>query len=129
MQPYAAGSEFKIEFWEENGECPALDFLKALQKGSKGEKAAAAKLDRLLQSFASHGKPSGEERCHYLDGKNIVFELKAQRQTQRLVGFYHPCERKVVIFSHGFDKPAGNKGYRPEIERAEAIRNLLLSSD
>lgn len=126
MQLYAAGSRFSVYLWEEeNKDCPALDFLEALARGGKRERGDAATLDRRLRYFAEHGPPAGEERCRYFAGEK-TFELKAPGGA-RLIGFYHPTQPAVVVCSHGFRKPASNRAYRPEIERAQAIRERLRS--
>ena len=126
MKLYAAGSRFRVYLWEEeDGTCPALIFLKELWKSGRGKEDAADVLDRFLRQFGEHGPPRGEERCRFFDGDD-VFELKAHAGGgARLIGFYHPSENAVVVFSHGFGKPPGNKAYRPEIRRAQAVREQL----
>ncbi len=124
MKLYATGSRFRVYLWEEeDGQCPSLDFLRGLWSGSEDDQNNADVFDRHLKTFANHGPPRGQERCRFFNNEN-VFEVKAHSgRGARLMGFYHPVEGGVVIFSHGFDKPRGS--YHPEIKRAQGLRQRL----
>jgi len=121
MVVHAEGARFAVHFWEaDDAICPVLEFLTALELGGQREHEDWGTLLSRLQYFTDHGPPPGIERCRFFKGED-VFEIKA-RGGARLMCFYHPAERAVVVCSHGFRKPPSNRGYRREIERAQAAR-------
>ena len=116
MLQHAAGSKFTICLWEEeNGACPTLEYLTALEYGGKREREDWARLEFLIKKFSDHGAPTKKESGHSLgDG---IYELKAPNGG-RIAWFYLPGQ--IVLCTHGFHKPAGS--YRAQIDHAKKVR-------
>lgn len=124
---YEKGVRFAIDLWaEEDGTCEALDFLEGLQCGGKREKQdyvtlVTHRIKRMAQQGAIY---NGEQSKELEEG---IYEFKAPGGA-RLLWFYDKTQHKVVICTHGFHKPASNRGYRPEIAKAKRIRECHENS-
>lgn len=109
------GTDKRVFAWgESDGKCEVKDFLAALMLDGNPD---AAQLVKRLQSLAD-GARLREEQGHPLEDGFYV--LKTSGMT-RLIWFYDPTERAVIICTHCFRKPAGER-YAGEQKRAAAIR-------
>jgi len=120
IKRFYQGSQFDVCVWGEGDEYATLDFLDELKAGGKPQQQDYETLvKRRIEQMADHGQIRNKEQCKELE--DGIFEFKAGNGS-RLLWFYDPEWRAVVICTHGFHKPAGNKGYRPEIARACKVR-------
>ena len=113
------GSKFTVYAWvDEKGECPVELFLKELL--ADGNSDAAQVIKRLQQLADGHNLR--QEAGHPLE--NELCLVKSSGMT-RLVWFYDETERAVIVCTHCFRKPAGDK-YGPEQKSAIKIRQKYL---
>lgn len=97
-------------------QCPALEFMEGMSEAS--EKS----IIKVLQQCVAGGPLSNVQKSRRLDAD--IFEFKS-RQGDRLVYFYHPTRRGIIVITHGFSKGAR---VRTEIDRALALRRKYLQS-
>jgi len=118
---YEPGARFTIYLWaEEDGTCEALEYLEMLHAGGKREQQDYQTLTRhRIKRMAASGAIYNEEQSKELE--DGIYEFKAPGGA-RLLWFYDPKQKAAVICTHGFPKPPSNRGYRPEINKAKAIR-------
>ena len=84
------------------------------------------KLARAITHFASHGPNFNPEKCRRLKGRaSELMEIK--EKPARLLGFYCPVNRGVLVLTHGFDKRTETTP-EAEIERALNLRDQYLRS-
>jgi len=111
------GNQFSVYAWEDNNNCPLLEFLEKLEKESNSDEE---KILNLIERTANHGPPSNEQQCKHLE--DGIYEFKA-RNGARVLWFYD--KGKIIICTHGFVKKK-QKTPREEIKRAKTIRNKYL---
>ena len=103
---------------DKSGVCPVKEFLQELHKAGNSD---AAQLVKRLQSLAD-GVHLRQEQGHPLEDGFFVVKSSGM---SRLIWFYDPTEKAVVICTHCFRKPAGDK-YAGEQKRAMEIRGSYL---
>ena len=121
IKSFCAGRKFTILFLIEEGRCPVEEWLRELQLGGRPQRQDfETMITRRLAYTAENGLPFNPEHCKELE--DGIFEFKAGNGA-RLLWFYDPVRRAVVVCTNGFQKPASNRGYRQEIKRAQDLRD------
>jgi hypothetical protein len=98
----------------DNGDCPAEEFLKHLERT---DKASYKSLAHTITLHADYGTIRNKEKSKIIEGRGNLLEFKT-RNGDRLVYFYLPGHR--TILTHGFHKGAVAKA---EYTRADKIRD------
>ena len=97
-----------------NGDCPAEEFLKLLERNDKASYKALA---HILVRHADYGVLRNREKSKVISGRGNLLEFKT-RNGDRLIYFFLPGHR--TILTHGFHKGAVASA---EYNRAEKIRD------
>lgn len=103
----------------QHGQCELLVFLENLNAQSQ------AAIERLMSFIDMASRESQGPNCfddgisHYVDQNNKIFEFVAGRL--RLLWFYSPTERKIIICSHAFLKKT-NKTPKSDIRKAIKLK-------
>jgi phage-related protein len=116
----AEGERFRVVAIRERGDTPGpLErFLLAQGPGQQ------AKLFTAIRRFADRGPTYNAEQCKRLKGPAAALvELKVK--PARLLGFYCPLNRGVLVLTHGFDKKS-RETPMTEVERALDLRKEYL---
>ena len=88
------------------------------------ERDHRAKLYTAIERFAALGPSYNTEQCKRLKGHAAVLvELKVK--PSRLMGFYCPANRGVLVLTHGFNKKSPETPLT-EIKRALELREEYL---
>ena len=86
--------------------------------------AQRLKLVYAINRFAARGPSSNPEKCKKLKGQAAqLIELK--EKPSRLLGFYSPTSRGVLVLIHGFDKKS-NATPAAELRRALSLREAYV---
>ena len=114
------GSKFTVyAVGDEDGHCPVNTFLRQLAKEGNSD---AEQLIKRLQSLAD-GVHLRKEQAHPLEDG---FFLVKSSGMSRLIWFYDPTEKAIMVCTHCFRKPASEK-YAGEQSRADEIRKSYLA--
>lgn len=97
-----------------NGNCPADEFLKQLERN---DVASHKSMKSILILHAEHGGIMNYHKSRVIAGRENLLEFKT-RNGDRLMYFYLPGRR--TILTHGFHKGAVESS---EYNRAERIRD------
>ncbi|MBU0606818.1 MAG: type II toxin-antitoxin system RelE/ParE family toxin [Armatimonadetes bacterium] len=86
--------------------------------------AQQVKLLTAIRRFADRGPTFNTEQCKMLKGQaGVLVELKVK--AARLLGFYCPVNRGVLVLTHGFNKKS-RETPAVEIKRARDLREEYL---
>jgi phage-related protein len=107
------GQTFTIQFLEDEGHCPAAEFIQKLQTPT------ASKIDAWLERLAERGITGNDEQCRFIE--HDLWELKPF--PARL--FFFRQGNKLYV-THGCLKKRRRLSKR-EIDRARRIRDEFLS--
>ncbi|MBO4218365.1 MAG: type II toxin-antitoxin system RelE/ParE family toxin [Erysipelotrichaceae bacterium] len=110
---------FIIEFFQENdGTCPAEEFLRSLDKKMK------AKVEMIMQLLEQYGNRVTEPYSKHLD--DGIFEIRAAYSSNSVRILYFFYYGKRIIMTNGFVKKTQETPPQ-EIELAKKRRQRFLS--